>query len=210
MWIGQAGVASLDQLARRFWPGKRPGTASDRLRRLVQAGYLEMQVWDGRQPGERIFALTHKGYMQLGSASREQLHVGFPAPAGITQQLLAQDAYLWLEAQVRERAGQLTSWKSERELRAEFLRAEHIARRSGKLTSSVEIPDAQATIMTAQGEEQILYIEIDGAYYGKMLWQKAKGLAKSGQQVLWVCTKARANYVRKAVAEYPNIQVLSI
>lgn len=218
-WVGQGGVATLDQLARRFWPSKGVDAALNRLRQLVKAGYLETHVCDSWCPGgterrgERVFALTQQGFMQFNPSERQHFYVGLPPPAEIGQQILAQEAYLRLEMQAREQGAQLVGWKSERALRAELLRSHHHMLRPGARGEDLlqrDIPDAEVVILTASGERQILYVEVDGAYYGKMLWQKAGGLAKSGHPVIWVCTLSRADYIRKAVAEYPNIQVLSL
>ncbi len=218
-WTGQAGIASLDQLARHFWAGKSKHTALDRLRQLVRAGYLEMHVCDVRIPGETVYTLSEKGYMQFGYAYRERLHIGLPAPAEIKQQLLAQEAYLMLEAQVSQQGGKLVEWKSERELRAEFRRAQVTVRHNRVrlspsspelMMSPVEIPDAQLVISTARGEHEILDIEIDGSYYGNMLWEKAARLGRSEHRIIWICTEQRAEYVQAAVANYPNITVLVV
>lgn len=215
-WTGQAGIASLDQLARRFWAGKSEQTALDRLRQLVRAGYLEMHVCDVRRPGETVYTLSEKGYMQFGYAYRERLHIGLPVQAEIKQQLLAQEAYLKLDAQVRQEGGKLVEWKSERELRAESRRAQITARHNrvrlspSPLMSSMEIPDAQVVISTARGDNEILDIEIGGSYYGNMLWEKATRLGRSERQIIWVCTQQRAEYVQTAVASYPNILVLVV
>lgn len=208
-WTGQGGVATLDQIARRFWRGAQTQTTMDRLRQLVKGGYLATHLCDSRCPGgreQRVFTLTQQGTMQFSPPERQHFYVGPPPPAEIRQQILAQEAYLRLETQAREQGAQLVGWKSERALRAELLRP--VGR--GEALLQVDIPDAEVVILTANGEHQILYVEVDGAYYGKMLWQKANGLAKAGHPVVWVCTLARANYIRRAVAEYPNIQVLSV
>lgn len=210
LWIGRAGVASLDQVARRFWAGRSLQTAEGRLRRLVRAGYLERHSCNIRRVGEPVFCLTEQGYREFGTAYRERLQVGLPTHLEMKQQLMAQDAYLLLDAQIQREGSRLVEWRSERELRAEFRRRNAATRRKGELWSPLDIPDAQATVITGQGQEELLYIEIDGAYYGKMLCEKAKCLAGSGHRVVWVCTQERAPYVEKALACYPNIQVLLI
>ncbi len=209
-WVGQAGIASLDQVARRFWSGRSLQTGLRRMRRLVRAGYLEMHFCNVRRPGEVVFCMAEWGYRQFSSAQRERLQVGLPAPAEIAQQLLAQDAYIEIEAQVRREGGRLVGWRSERELRAEFVRSRSNPQQRERALSTMSIPDAQAMIITAHGEMEIIDIEVDGAYYGKMFWQKAKRLSESGHQVVWVCTQARASYVQKAVTDYPNIRILLV
>lgn len=209
-WIGGAGIASFDQLWRRYWPGRSEQTAMNRLRRLTKAGFLEMHMCDARRPGERVFTLAEGCHWQVGSAHRAALHTGLPSPSEIRQQLLAQDAYLILEAQLHEQGGKLLEWRSERQLRAKLLRARHRARQDSESLAAMSIPDAQVDILSTTGERQTLYIEIDGAYYGKMLWQKAKYLAEPGHAVIWVCTQARADYVQQAVSAYPNISILRV
>ncbi len=210
LWIGRAGVASLDQVARHFWAGRSEMTAMERMRRLVKAGYLEMHSCNMRTPGERVFALSEQGYMHFGSAQRERLQVGLPALPEMRQQLMAQDAYLALQARIIGEGRKLVDWWTERELRARLKRRGPTDMRREEARFPVEIPDAEAVIVNTHGEVEILYVEIDGAYYGKMLWQKASGLSKSGHQVVWVCTQARTERIRQAVAGFRNIQVLSI
>jgi hypothetical protein len=213
-WTGQGGIASLSQLARRFWPCCAEETALDRLRQLVKADYLAMYVWDqgtGLSEYERrLFTLTERGFLLFSPAERLLFYTSPPSPAEVRQQLLAQEAYLELETQARSRGARLLGWKSERVLRGELRQRRHRAQPQGHPPLPRDIPDAEVTILTASGERQILYIEMDGAYYGKMLWQKADNLGKAGYQVLWVCTEARAKYIQEAVARYPNIRVLSL
>lgn len=206
-WIGQGGVANLSQVARRFWPGKQVDTALDRLRQLVKAGYLRMDVCDAQALGGRIFTLTKEGSLLFDPPLRESFYNGLLGVAEIGQQILAQEAYLNLEAWALERGSQLIEWKSERTLRAEFLRAQARSGRRKGVHTTGEIPDARAVFITTCGGREIVDIEIDGVYYGKMLCQKAEYLSKSGHQVVWVCTKARAGYIRRAVGGYPNIRV---
>lgn len=210
LWIGLAGIASQDQVARRFWGGKSRRTADERMRRLVRSGYLEMHGCSVRTPGEPVFCITEQAYREFGSAQRERLQVGLPSPSEIRQQLMAQDAYLLLEANIVRDGSRLVDWRPERELRAEFQLAHSPTQQRKWASPPADIPDAQVTIITGQGEVKTLYVEIDGVYYGKMLCEKAKCLGKSEHNVVWVCTQERAGYVEKAVAGYPNIQVLVI
>lgn len=209
-WVGSGGIASLEQLARRFWPAKRIVTAHDRLRQLVKSGYLEMHVCDARSPGERVFSLTQAGAQQLAPELQRHLYIGLPSIAELRQQLLAQEAYLKLDAQAREQGGQLVDWQSERQLRAEVLRTQRLLKHSGQPVFQAEIPDARAVIAFPHKQHEVLYIEMDGAYYGKILCQKAISFAASGQKVIWVCTEARVKYVQEAVANYPNIEALCV
>jgi hypothetical protein len=207
-WIGQGGVASLDQVARRFWEGKQPETALTRLRQLVKGGYLEAHVCDALRPGELVFTLTQRGRLEFDPSWRERLQIGLPSAGEIRQQLLAQDAYLALEAWAREQGAELVSWSSEREMRASFHRTRRSSIRRSRQVTAHDIADAQAVVLTADGERLLLDIEIDGAYYGKMLKDKAARLGKSGRTVIWVCTQEREASIRRATNDYPNILVL--
>lgn len=213
-WIGQGGVANLGQIARRFWSSRKVDTALDRLRQLAKTGYLAMHLCDpctiGMPNSRWLFTLTEQGSLLFSPSERQSFYIGLPTLAEIRQQLLAQEAYLRLEAQMREQGGELVQWKSERALRAETLTAQRQAKRHKGPLVQAEIPDAQATVVTSSGELRILHIEVDGAYYGKMLWQKADSLAKAGYPVIWVCTEGRTGYIQERVGKYPNIQVLSL
>ena len=136
--------------------------------------------------------------------------MGLPSLAEIRQQLMAQDVRTVIEREIHESGGQVVEWQYERHLRAELRRK--LARARGRVREQmpVDIPDARATICTATGSVELLDIEVDGAYYGKMLCQKAKCLSKSGRQVVWVCSAERAGYLQEALAGYPNIRVLAV
>lgn len=220
-WVGQGGVASLGQIACRFWPGKRAQTALDRVRQLVKAGYLEIHVYDaggtwgiGNEDNERdannerVFTLTEGGSLLFSPSERQLFYIDLPSLAEVRQQILAQEAYIRLEAQLSEQGAELVGWKSERVIRAGTLTLYRRDRQQMHTPMQLDIPDAEATVRMAGGELQILCIEVDGAYYGKMLCQKAASLAKAGHPVIWVCTQARACCVQQAIAEYPNIQLL--
>jgi hypothetical protein len=218
-WVGLFGVASLGALAQRFWPAGQLETAMDRLRQLVKAGFLERHVCDVRSSGERVFTLTAEGRALLEPSMREHASVGLPAVAELRQQLVSQDAYLRLEALAHRQGGEMVEWQPERQLRAEILRRRSKLKRqaasaaAASLPPGMEIPDARAVVISAQGRQEILYIEIDGAYYGKMLQQKAKRLARlagEGHSIIWVCTPARVQQVQAAVAAYPGIAVLCV
>lgn len=212
-WTGQGGVATLDQLARRFWLGAQTQTTMDRLRQLVKAGYIEVHFCDARCSGEQVFTLTEKGASLLEPALRKHLCTGLPPVAEIKQQLLAQDAYLKLVELTHEESSELVEWHPERQLRAGALRRYAKLRRGTLPLMSIEIPDAKAVVITRHGERETLYIEIDGAYYGKMLQHKASylaSLAGPGCRVIWVCTSDRVRQVQAVVAQYPSIEVLCV
>jgi hypothetical protein len=207
-WVGQAGLASLDQLARFGWAGRCLRTAQDRLTQLVKAGYLQVTTCDARQPGERVYTLTRQGRLQFPAAERERLQVGLPPPQERQQQLLAQDAYLRLATEAAAAGGALIYWRTERELRGAFRRAQQQAARAGQPPPTGEIPDGQAVFTTATGQIEEIDVEIDGQYYGRMLHTKAARFGQGGRPTLWVCTAARARAVTRATQDYPNIQLV--
>src|SRR5690349_10960805 len=89
-WIGQGGIAALDQIARRFWPGARMATARTRLGQLVAAGYLALRWSHTRRPPDRIYSLTRAGRAALPHRQRRQMAVGWPAVAQEYHYLAAQ------------------------------------------------------------------------------------------------------------------------
>jgi hypothetical protein len=210
-WTGRHGLASDEQLARRFWSGKRVSTARDRLAQLAKAGYLEQHACDARKPGERVYSLTRQGRLLFTGAERERLQVGLPAPGEIKQQLLAQEAYMRLEDQVAEEGHRLAYWRSERELRGEFRRAQQSAEQEHKEAPDWEIADAQAVITDGNGEVvEEVDVEIDGQYYGKMLRAKAARFGRGGRPTVWVCEPHRAKIVQGAIRPYANIRILVV
>src|SRR5689334_16640147 len=80
-WTGHAGIASLAQLTRHFWSGKRESTACTRLAQLVKAGYLDAQFCAAHVPGEPVYSLTRKGWLLFKPPMRDRLQIGLPAPA---------------------------------------------------------------------------------------------------------------------------------
>lgn len=210
-WIGQAGIAALDQLQRHFWAGRHVQTAQDRLAQLVKMGYLHRTLCDIRRAeGEWIYSLTHQGRQQFAPQERAQLRVGQPGPGELAQQLLAQEVYLHLAEEARAQGGELVAWRAERDLRGAFHRLARQAERQHGAPPAWEIPDAQAVIVTADGSTQEVDIEIDGQYYGKMLRQKAVRFGTGGRPTLWVCVPAREPVVRRATQPYANIRVLVV
>jgi hypothetical protein len=209
-WIGQAGIASLDQAARFAWPGRSAATAQDRLRRLVKAGYLQQTTCDARQPGEPVYTLTRAGWVLFPRQERERLRIGLPLPYERTQQLLSQEAYLLVAAETQAAGGTLVAWRSERELRGELRTAGRTATQVSWYPLLDEIPDGQVVIANTDGSTTTLDVEIDGQYYGRMLRQKAEHYGQGGRPTLWVCTTNRAPIVERATRAYPNIRVLVV
>lgn len=209
-WIGQAGIAALDQVARFGWAGRRVYSVQDRLNQLVKAGYLQSTTCDARQPGEQVYALTQAGWRLFTPQEREQLRIGLPAVKERKQQLLAQEAYLRLAAEARAAGGMLVAWRSERDLRGEVRRGQQATAHAPDSPVADEIADGQAVIATADGTTQEVDVEIDGQYYGRMLRQKAAAFGQGGRPTIWVCTANRARAVQQATRPYANIRVLVV
>jgi hypothetical protein len=209
-WIGQAGIATVDQVARFAWPGRSMETARDRLRRLVKAGYLQQTTCDARQPGEPVYTLTRAGWLMFPRQERERLRIGLPLPYERMQQLLSQEAYLRLAAEAQFAGGTLVAWRSERELRGDLREPGHTPAPIGQHPPLEEIPDGQAVITNADGTIMTFDVEIDGQYYGRMLLQKAQHYGQGGHPTIWVCTAKRAPIVQRATRAYPNIRVLVV
>lgn len=210
-WIGQAGIAGEGQIHRRYWAGKRLGTAQDRLLQLRKAGLVEQQRCDVARPGETVYTLTRKGRLLFERAERPRLHVGLPAPQEIKQQLVAQDAYIRIAAEVQAAGGTWGDWRGERELRREFRLAQQAATATGHPAPTWEIADAQAVWTDAAGTACVTDIEIDGQYYGKMLARKLARFGTSGRPTVWICDNPRrAANVTRAAAAWPTIRVITV
>jgi hypothetical protein len=205
-WTGRTGIASRSQLARHFWPGKQEATANKRLAQLVNAGYLESTFSAARSPREPIYWVTRRAWLLFDPSTRAKLQIGLPAQAARKQQLLAQDAYLWLTAAMQTVGGHLIAWHTEHELRAAWY-LKH-AKSSCNLLPDEEIADAQAVIVTPDGAHREIDIEIDGQYFGTSLRQKATRIGQQGRPTMWICSASRAEYLRHALRAYPNIRVV--
>ncbi len=210
-WIGQAGIATEGQIHRRYWAGKLLGTAQDRLLQLRKAGLVEQQVCDVVRPGEPVYTLTRKGRLLFTHAERARLHVGLPAQHELKQQLVAQDAYLHLAAEVQAAGGTWGDWRGERDLRSEFRREQQAAAQSGATAPTWEIADAQVVWTDTTGSVQTVDVEIDGQYYGKMLARKLARFGTSGRPTVWVCASPRRTaLVTKAAAAWPTIRIITV
>lgn len=228
-FIGQGGVATLDQLHRRHWPKAQLQTARDRLSQLEKAGWIKAQpVSAGGHGNEIAFTLTRKGAALFPKSEAERFYIGLPSVSELKQQLKAQDARIQFEKYLTQRGEKLIYWKSEREIRSEFYR-ELFAynkkhgyahnKRHWDRPSVDDIADAQATVMDSHGNERTINIEIDGQYYGKMLDKKIEAFAKYGggyssgaagsnHQSMWVTTPSRAERVREALSAHNTGHIL--
>jgi hypothetical protein len=205
-WTGHAGIASLAQLARHFWSGKQESTAGTRLTQLVKAGYLDAEFCRTDVPWEPVYSLTRKGWLLFKPPMRDRLHIGLPAHAARKQQLLSQEAHLWLGTTAEAAGGCLTDWRTEHELRAAWYRKHE--RFAHNLLPDEEIPDAQAVIVAPDGARREIDIEIDGQYFGASLWGKAARIGRQSRPTLWICSAPRADYLRGVLHDYPNIRVV--
>jgi DNA-binding PadR family transcriptional regulator len=223
-FIGEGGVATLDQLHRRHWPNAQVQTARDRLSQLEKAGWIKSQpVSAGGRGNEIAFTITKKGAALFPKSEAERFYIGLPSQGELKQQLTGQDARIQLERQLAERGERLLYWKNEREIRSEFYREQaaynkkygyaHNKQHWGK-PSIDDIADAQATIIDRDGNEHTISIEIDGQYYGKMLDKKIAAFAKYGgggsgsTHNLWVTTSNRAGRVGAALSAHSHIDLM--
>jgi hypothetical protein len=209
-WIGQAGIASLEQVARFAWADQRRRTAQERLRRLVRLGYLQQAFGAARPQDGLVYSLTRQGWLLFPPEERDQLQIGWPPPRIQAQQLLSQEAYLHLALEAQAGGSTLISWRTERELRRELQSVGQTAVSPGAPPPADEVPDGQAVIADADGAITTLDIEIDGQYYGRMLRQKVAQYGQSGRPTVWVCIANRAGTVQRATQMYPNIRVLVV
>jgi predicted ArsR family transcriptional regulator len=213
-FIGEGGIASLDQIARRHWT-TGAANAENRLAQLQRAGYLQAHTNDTRKPGqpERLYALTKKGAGVFDQVQRKRLWVGKPNTSELRQQLMLQDVRIRLEAQARAQGERLSEWRSERELRGEHNRLVNRALTEGrKVPEDQEIADARAVFVNeTTGEVRELDIEADGQYFGKMLRSKAQRFGQSARPVLWSCEGARRSAnVSRACSRYQNVRVMNL
>jgi hypothetical protein len=209
-WVGRGGIAAESQLSGRFWPGCRAATARDRLRQLVKADYLARYICDERRPGEVVYTLKPCGRRLFSPDEQRTLQIGLPAAGVRRQQLVAQDAYEYLEQEAHAQGGRLVAWHGEAALRRALYRTARAGPRQAP-AGPTEIPDAQVQIAGADGYTRTYDIEIDGQYHGQMLRKKLDAFGTGGHPTLWFCTApARAAHIRQAVARYPNIRVISL
>ncbi len=197
-WIGQGGVASRDQLRRRFGAGVQPRSAYRHLHRLVRGGYLLTQPWHRARQQTVIYALTRQSAAAIG-AEVPAIYIGWPSRREIDHLILGQALRLLLEAQLLREGGALLGWRSERLLRHQLLAA----------GTGADIPDAEVDLCRSPGATvETVDVEIDGQYYGQMLAHKAARYGAQPGPVLWACRPARASLVGAAIRPYSNITLI--
>ncbi len=104
-FIGSGGLATVDQLHRKFWAGKQKRTARERLLQLEKAGWLKTHfvAFRQREEQELVLVLTSKGAVQhFSAAERERFIIGLPASHEQKQQLLFQETRLAIEEQLAQ------------------------------------------------------------------------------------------------------------
>ncbi len=196
-FIGQSGVANLNQIHKVFWEGRQVRTAQQRLAQLVKAGYLVTDFTDVRQPGEQIYGLTAKGRNEFSKLEQKTLTIGLPNRMEMEQQIEAQDVRITLEQDFGQRGFKLAEWKSERRLRA--VQTTQVVKE--------KIVDAEATFTNKQGQSENIKIEVGGKYFGKMLTEKVKSFSSNTGTLIWATTQAHAGRV---LAEIQNQGVTNI
>ncbi|MEI6044387.1 MAG: replication-relaxation family protein [Chloroflexota bacterium] len=205
-FIGKGGIASISQIQTKFWPEAKERTCLERLQILKKEGLLTKQIVTSRKSeGELVFLITPEG-SKLFSRSIQARFFHQITTAEIKQQLLAQDAILKLEQELIVQGKVLVDWKQEREIRSLLKRQQ----KKGD-TSQLEVPDAQATVRDeTTGEIYKVEIEVDGAYYGKMLQSKINRFAASNKPTIWVTTSDRAAMIITKISNHPNITLLVV
>ncbi|HET7081103.1 MAG TPA: replication-relaxation family protein [Chloroflexia bacterium] len=202
-WIGDGGLATGDQLARRFWPpdghARSPYVY---LHRLEQQGYIRSrrhQVLGRVQP---LYVLTAAASTAL-QIDPPFVRIDWPPPAEYEHLALAQETRLYLEQQLANSAGgAILAWRSDYLLR-------HLYPPTG---TQEHIPDIQAKLCFGPRQRVETYqIEIDGGHYhGKMLARKVAQYGAQPHKVIWACRTHRAARIARAIQPYPNIQILAL
>src|SRR5215212_1558736 len=75
-WLGEVGLATGDQLARRFWPEAAPVSAGRALHRLRAGGYLLTRPWQA--PHTPLYARAPAGGLLL-RATPPAIQIGWPS-----------------------------------------------------------------------------------------------------------------------------------
>lgn len=200
--LGTDGVSNLKTIHEKFWPQATVRTCRERLAQLEKAGWLESHYVDTRHfKNELVFTLTPKGAKQhFNEVERKFMITKLPAYNEVHQQLMAQRARFLLEGQLREQGLELAGWNNERKLRSQARLQQHPGSRAWGALGGVA--DAQAVIVNpANGATNLLNIEVDGAYYGKVLHNKIAGIASAGNSTIWVTTPDRVSRISKEISQ---------
>jgi hypothetical protein len=203
-WIGDGGLATRDQLARRFWsPGGHARSPYVYLYRLEQQGYL-------RSRRHQVLGRVHPLYVLTAAASMALqiyppfVRIDWPPPAEYEHLALAQETRLHLEQQLAQSAtgGAIRAWRSDYLLRHLYPPPQ----------TQEHIPDIQAELCLGPRQRVETYqIEIDGGHYhGKLLARKVAQYGAQPHKVIWACRTHRAARIARAIQPYPNIQILAL
>jgi hypothetical protein len=203
-WIGDGGLATRDQLARRFWPPdghlRSPYVY---LHRLEQQGYLRSRPHQVLGRVQTLYVLTAAASTAL-QISPPFVRIDWPPPAEYEHLALAQETRLHLEQQLAQSAagGAILAWRSDYLLRHLY----------PPIQTGEHIPDIQAELCRAPGQAVETYqIEIDGGHYhGKMLARKVAQYGAQPHKVIWACRPNRGARIARAIQQYPNIRILAL
>lgn len=194
-YIAAFGVASLAQLHRRFWPQAKVQTCADRLAKLVSGGFLHTEVTTARGEPEPIFWIERKASLLFDQPQRARFVKGRPPTAEMAHILRTADV-----VEAIGRKSQIVGFTNEHHLKGEE------AKKTKPNSRVRHVADGRVTILQ-RGAAHAYLIEIDGAYYGKRLQQKAKELGRLGEQVLWVVySPRRLATISRVAASYPTIR----
>lgn len=175
----------------------------NRLAQLIGASYLGCTYINARKKTEKVYALTPLALSLFPPAEQAHMEAGLPRSNQLREALDAGDAWIIIEHALVQRGEKIMSWKSEHEIRSEAF-AERASQEQAlgrrftptEIAALPELPDARLRIQSADGSNIYrLDLEIDGAYYNKMLKRKVAGLhansLTTGSGVIWVVATAQ-------------------
>lgn len=199
--LGTDGISNLKTIHEKFWPQAKAQTCRDRLLQLEKAGWLKSHFVDTRaKKNELVFTLTPQGAkLHFSQIQRKFMITKLPAFNEVHQQLMAQQARFILEGRLREQGLELAGWLNERQLRSQARLQQRPGTRAWGALGGVG--DAQAVIVDpATGETTNQNIEVDGAYYGKVLRNKISGIVSAGKSTIWVTTPDRSSRIESEIS----------
>lgn len=194
-FIGKRGCASLEILARTFWPQRVVTTCSDRLNQLTRAEYLSRQMVQVRRKDEKIYALQKKARMLFDEDARKAFYRRLPA---VNEMRHALDMGDILDAF----GSKVIDFTNEHQLKS--LNAKQVRNEAG-------VPDGHVVLEQKNGQLLSIYLERDGAYYGSVLDKKVEDMGRTGQPILWICdTTERVVHVAAVCKAYETITVVRL
>lgn len=203
-WIGDEGLATEHQLARRFWPPEvNARSPYVYLHRLEQQGYVESRQHQVLGQVQTLYVLAPAAGPAL-QVYPPFVRIGWPPPAEYEHLALAQETRLYLEDHLADTTveGMILAWRSDYLLRHLYPPSQ----------TQQHVPDVQVELRTSPTQSPETYqIEIDsGHYHGKMLEHKVRQYGTQAQKVIWACRADRVARIERAIQAYPNIQVLAL